>query len=151
MAPWPYQPHGSLGTPSRTLSPARYRMQGAFTRTAGSLPALPQLGSWAAAVPAQVPTQPFRVSLSCGSVAGQISTEHITPTELAQRHGVAQGIALCIHDAAVTADGAASQVRWSWHYALNLLWVPQGPYLELQIMACLAGSRTATHIKRGLI
>ena len=87
------------------------RLQAAFCQTAASLPALPDLARHAAKAPAAASTQPVRLSFSCASLVGQISTEQITAAELAERLGVAQGIALCIHDVAVSADSALSQVR----------------------------------------
>ena len=75
------------------------------------LPALPDLARHAAKAPAAASTQPVRLSFSCASLVGQICTEQITAAELAERLGVAQGIALCIHNVAVRADSALSQVR----------------------------------------
>lgn len=86
-------------------------MQAALCKTAVSLTTLPQLAYYASHKPSAEPAQPGRVSLSCRTIAGQISTEDITAAELAERHGVAQGIAVCIHDAAVTFDKAVLKVR----------------------------------------
>lgn len=86
-------------------------MQAAVCKTAVNLPTLPQLAYYASHKPSAEPAQPVRLSLSCRTIAGQIGTEDITATELAERDGVAQGIAVCIHDAAVIFDKAVSQVR----------------------------------------
>ena len=89
------------------------RMQATFFKAAASLPALPQLAHYSVKKSTAAPAQPFGLSLSCKSIVGQISTENVAASELAEKCGVAQGIALCIHDAAVSVDCAASQVRRS--------------------------------------
>lgn len=86
-------------------------MQAAFCQTAASLPALREVARRTSKAPSAVPVQPpVRLSLSCSTLVGQITTEKITAAEMAERYGVARGIALCIHNAAVTADSALSQV-----------------------------------------
>ena len=87
-------------------------MQAAFCQTAASLPALPEVPCHATDAPSAVPAQlPVRLSLSCSTLFGQIATEQIAAAEMAERHGVACGVALCIHDASVSYDSAISQVR----------------------------------------
>ena len=99
-------------TPQQMLTALLYCLQAAFCQTAAGLPALPDLAHHAPDVPAAASAQPVRLSFSCTSIVGQISTEQITAAELAERHGVAQGLAVCFHDVAVSADSAPSQVRW---------------------------------------
>ena len=52
----------------------------------------------------------MQLSVSCNSVTGQLSTEDITAEELADSHGAAEGIIICIHDICANIDRAASKV-----------------------------------------
>ena len=88
-------------------------MQAAFLKAAIGAPTLPQLTSSPAIQQHAVPAAPMQLSVSCNSVTGQLSTGDIAAEELADSHGAAESIAVCIHDAHATLDRAASKVKHS--------------------------------------
>ena len=86
-------------------------MQAAILKAAIGAPILPQSTASPAAQRQQaVPGAAIQLSVSCNAIIGQLSTEDITAEAMADRHGAAEGIALCIHDICATFDRAASKV-----------------------------------------
>ena len=86
-------------------------MQAALSKAAIGAPILPQLtASPAAQQQPAVPGSPIQLSVFCNSVIGQLSTEDITAEVLANSHGTAEGIIVCIHDICANLDRAASKV-----------------------------------------
>ena len=86
-------------------------MQAAFLTAAIGAPILPQVtASPAAQQQPAVPGAPIQLSVFCSSVIGQLSTEDIPAEVLANSHGTAEGIIVCIHDICANLDRAASKV-----------------------------------------